>query len=57
MLNKTLTRKFISRNVNISWQADNSKIKNELGMQFRSLKTTMEDAFEQMGKEGLIAKN
>lgn len=57
LLNKTLTRKFISRNVNISWQADNSKIKNELGMQFRSLKTTMEDTFEQMDREGLIAKS
>jgi nucleoside-diphosphate-sugar epimerase len=56
VLNKTLSRKFISGNVNISWKADNSKIKSELGMQFRPLKTTMEDAFEQMHQEGLITK-
>ena len=46
MTNKLFTRKFIRNNVNIPWKADNSKIKNELGMSFRPLKETMEDAFQ-----------
>ncbi len=46
LVNKLFTRKFIRNNVNVPWRADNSKIKNELGMEFRSMKETMEDAFQ-----------
>ncbi len=46
MTNKLFTRKFIRNNVNVEWKADNSKIKNELGMSFRPLQNTMEDAFQ-----------
>lgn len=45
MANKLFSRKFIKNNVNIEWKADNSKIKKELGISFRPLQTTMEDAF------------
>ena len=45
-VNKIFTRKVIRSNVNVEWKADNSKIKKELGMQFRDLKTTMEDGFQ-----------
>lgn len=45
-VNKNLTRKFIRNNVNIEWQADNSKIKNDLNMNFRPMKETMEDSFQ-----------
>jgi len=48
MLNKSLSRKFIRNNVNVEWKADNSKIKNELGMTFRPIKETMEDAFQSL---------
>ncbi|NMM47818.1 NAD-dependent epimerase/dehydratase family protein [Marinigracilibium pacificum] len=46
MANKSFTRKFIKNNVNYPWNADNSKIKRELSMKFRSLKETMEDSFQ-----------
>ena len=46
LTNKLFTRKFIRNNVNISWKADNSKIKRELGMEFRPLQETMEDSFQ-----------
>lgn len=46
LANKSFTRKFIKNNVNIPWRADNSKIKNELGIRFRPLKETMEDSFQ-----------
>lgn len=55
MVNKTFTRKFMKNNVNIPWKADNTKIKNELGIKFRSLKETMEDSFEMLIEEGLIS--
>ena len=46
MTNKLFTRRFIRNNVNIPWKANNSKIKKELGINFRPLQTTMEDAFQ-----------
>ena len=48
LVNKAMTYKFIKGNVNVPWAADNSKIKKELGIQFRSLKETLEDAFESL---------
>jgi nucleoside-diphosphate-sugar epimerase len=53
-VNKLFTRQYIKNNVNIPWKADNSKVKNELGMQFRPLKTTMEDAFQVLIDKGII---
>ncbi|NBC83025.1 MAG: NAD-dependent epimerase/dehydratase family protein [Bacteroidetes bacterium] len=46
MINKALNRKTIRNNVNVSWKADNSKIKNELGVSFKPIQETMEDAFQ-----------
>ena len=46
MADKRFTRKFIRNNVNVEWKADNSKIKSDLGIQFRPLQNTMEDAFQ-----------
>lgn len=46
MIHKSLTWRFIRNNINIPWKADNSKIKNELGMEFRSLTETMNDSFQ-----------
>ena len=54
LINKAMTRKFIRNNINVPWKADNSKIKNELGVQFRPLKETMEDAFQALIDEGIL---
>ena len=54
MANKLFTRRFIRNNVNIPWRADNSKIKKELGMSFRSLKETMEDSFQVLIDEDIL---
>lgn len=54
MTNKLFTRRFIRNNVNIPWRADNSKIKQELGMSFRPLQQTMEDAFQVLIDEGML---
>lgn len=56
MANKLFTRKFIRNNVNVAWNADNSKIKNELNIQFRPLKETMEDGFQSVIDQGLLKK-
>lgn len=46
IVNKALTRRFIKNNINIEWNADNSKIKNELGIKFRPMQETMEESFQ-----------
>lgn len=52
--NKLFTRRFIRNNVNVPWNADNSKIKKELGIKFRPLKETMEDSFQVLIDEKMI---
>ena len=54
LINKAMTRKFIRNNINVEWKADNSKIKNELGIRFRPLRETMEDAFQALIDEGIL---
>lgn len=54
MTNKLFTRKFIRNNVNVEWKADNSKIQKELGIQFKPMKETMEDAFQVLIDEGMV---
>ena len=54
LVNKLFTREYIRKNVNIPWKADNSKIKNELGIKFRPLQDTMEDAFQVLIDESII---
>ncbi len=48
ILNKALTRKYISRNVGYTWQGDNSKSIRELGMTYLPLETTTNDMFQQL---------
>jgi nucleoside-diphosphate-sugar epimerase len=54
MMNKAMTRKFLRNNINIPWNADNSKIKKELGIQFLPFEKTMEDSFQMLIDEKLI---
>ncbi len=56
MVNKAITRKFVKNNVNIEWKADNSKSKNELGVEYRPLKESLRDSFEVLIKNDLVAK-
>jgi nucleoside-diphosphate-sugar epimerase len=54
MMNKLLSRKYIRNNVNIPWSADNSKIKEELDMDFRPLKDTMQETFQSLVDENIL---
>ncbi|MCG6187267.1 NAD-dependent epimerase/dehydratase family protein [Maribellus maritimus] len=54
MTNKILTKKYVRNNVNVEWKADNSKIKNDLGIDFRPLQTTMEETFQVLVDEGIV---
>ncbi len=55
-IDKTLTRKWISRNVDIPWIGDNSKSIRELGMNYRPLKESMVDFFQQAIDSGQFQK-
>lgn len=54
MLNKMLTRKSISLNMNLPFKADNSKSIKELGMTYRPLEESMNDMFKQLIDTGII---
>jgi nucleoside-diphosphate-sugar epimerase len=54
LMDKTVTREFLKKNVDVPWTADNSKIKNELNMSFRPLQETMEDGFQVLLDAGLL---
>ena len=47
-LNKALTRKYISNNLNHTFKASNQKIKKELTMDFRPMKETLNDTFQSL---------
>lgn len=52
--NKSFNRRFLRNNVNVPWRADNSKIIKELGMTFRPLQETMEEAFQVLINAGVL---
>jgi nucleoside-diphosphate-sugar epimerase len=54
MVNKAMTRKWVSRNVNRPWIADSSKSVQELGMRYRPMKDSMVDFFQQMIDSGQL---
>lgn len=54
LADKRFTRNFIRKNVNVEWKADNSKIKSELGVKFRPLQNTMEDAFQVLVDNNIV---
>lgn len=54
LVNKSITRKFIRNNVNITWKADNSKGRKELNMSYRPLQETLHDSFQDMIDHKLI---
>jgi dihydroflavonol-4-reductase len=54
MVNKAMTRKLISRNVNLPWIGDNGKGVKELSMQYRPLKDSMIEFFQQLIDSGQL---
>lgn len=56
LINKAMTKRYVRNNVNVPWNADNSKIKRELGMNFRSMKETLVDSFQVLLDEGMVKK-
>ena len=54
MVEKSMTRKIISRNVGVPFRADASKAQRELGVTFRPLKETITDMFQQMVDAGMF---
>ncbi|HKJ78141.1 MAG TPA: hypothetical protein VKA10_01345, partial [Prolixibacteraceae bacterium] len=53
-VNKMLTKRYVKNNINVEWKADNSKIKNYLGIAFRPLQTTMEETFQVLVDENIL---
>lgn len=54
LIDKSLNREFLRNNVDVPWEANNSKIKKELGMEFRPLQETMEDGFQVLVEQNLV---
>ncbi len=54
IMDKTISRRFLKNNVNRRWRADNSKSKEALGMTYRPLRETMEDAFQTLIDSGVF---
>jgi nucleoside-diphosphate-sugar epimerase len=54
MVNKLFSRKFIKKNVNVPWKADNSKIKRELGIEFMPMQQSLEESFQVLIDEGIL---
>ena len=56
-MDKSMTRKVITKNMGHNWKADNSKSKEKLGVEYRSLKSSITDMFQQMINEGAFKKS
>jgi dihydroflavonol-4-reductase len=54
MIDKSLTRKMISRNIGLPFRADNSKGIRELGLSYRPVEETVIDFFRQMVDSGVF---
>jgi nucleoside-diphosphate-sugar epimerase len=56
LANKGFTRNFIRNNVNIPWNADNTKGREKLAMNYRPLEETMTDSFQALVDAGMFNK-
>lgn len=54
LADKRFTRPYVNKNVNHIFKADNSKIKKELGIEFRPMQETMEDSFQVLIDDGIL---
>ena len=55
LVNKAMTRKIVSLNVNVPWKADNSKGKRELGVTYRPLEQSLNEMFQQLIDNGTFS--
>jgi nucleoside-diphosphate-sugar epimerase len=56
IVDKTISRRFLKKNLNCPWRADNSKSKKALSITYRSLQETMEDAFQALVEGGVFVE-
>ena len=56
LVDKTLTRKYIAKNLGYPWRGDNSKSVKELGIEYRPIKTSAIAMFQQMIENGSFGK-
>lgn len=56
MVNQSMTRKIVSRNVNVPWKANNQKSIDELGVSYRPLAESINEMFQQLIDSGAFAK-
>ena len=56
LLNKNLTRKVVSLNVDVPWKADNSKSIRDLGINYRPMQESLEEMFQQMIDSGQVKR-
>jgi dihydroflavonol-4-reductase len=49
-----VTRKIVSRNINLPWKADNSRSREELGINYRPMKESVTEMFQQLIDAGRI---
>lgn len=54
LMNPSLTRKMVRRNVGLPWRADSSKSVRDLGMTYRPLEDTVVDFFRQLVDAGVF---
>jgi len=54
LINKAMTRKYVSRNIGYPWKANNSKSKEELKMSYRDLESTVQEHFGQLIENKLV---
>lgn len=54
LVNKAITRSFVSKNIGLDWKADNSKSVRELGMTYRPLQQTFTEHFQQLADAGMV---
>ena len=57
LVDKNMTRKTIARNMGHVWSADNSKSKDRLGLNYRSLELSINEMFQQMIDQGAFKKS
>jgi nucleoside-diphosphate-sugar epimerase len=56
MVDKSLSRQIVSRNLGHPWRVDNGKSIRELGLHYRSLETALFDMFQQLIDHGLVSR-
>ena len=56
MVNKALTRRIVSLNVNVPFRCDNSKSREQLGICYRPIEESMHEMFQQLIDSGAFEK-